>query len=234
MRVEVCGEIEALSDAHIVYYGTYYALRRDHARGVGMDDGRFRTFVVVVAVVVVAGVVVGVEDVDFFLDLAFGFCFRFGAASAATGSSSRRVVDFPSLLDFDDFGFFFPLDFFFPPPVVARWSCARFFQMYSKSAVDFLVFVVVVDSILGVAGAVVLPSSRSRSSAFTNDTYSSSSSIVPALSGVPNVPNTAPYVSGVHSLGARSTLAVVVSAASSSSPIAFPSSSLALTRNVVP
>ena len=220
MRVEVCGEIEALSDAHIVYYGTYYALRRDHARGVGMDDGRFRTFVVVVAVVVVAGVVVGVEDVDFSLDLAFGFCFRF--------------VDFPSLLDFDDFDFFFPLDFFFPPPVVARWSCARFFQMYSKSAVDFLVFVVVVDSILGVAGAVVLPSSRSRSSAFTNDTYSSSSSIVPALSGVPNVPNTAPYVSGVHSLGARSTLAVVVSAASSSSPIAFPSSSLALTRNVVP
>ena len=203
MRVEVCGEIEALSDAHIVYYGTYYALRRDHARGVGMDDGRFRTFVVVVAVVVVAGVVVGVEDVDFFLDLAFGFCFRFGAASAATGSSSRRVVDFPSLLDFDDFDFFFPLDFFFPPPVVARWSCARFFQMYSKSAVDFLVFVVVVDSILGVAGAVVLPSSRSRSSAFTNDTYYSSSSIVPALSGVPNVPNTAPYVSGVHSLGAR-------------------------------
>ena len=196
-----------------------------------MDDGRFRTFVVVVVVVVV----VGVEDVDFFLDLAFGFCFRFGAASAATGSSSRRVVDFPSLLDFDDFDFFFPLDFFFPPPVVARWSCARFFQMYSKSAVDFLVFVVVVvDSILGVAGAVVLPSSRSRSSAFTNDTYSSSSSIVPALSGVPNVPNTAPYVSGVHSLGARSTLAVVVSAASSSSPIAFPSSSLALTRNVVP
>jgi len=196
-----------------------------------MDDGRFRTFVVVVVVVVV----VGVEDVDFFLDLAFGFCFRFGAASAATGSSSRRVVDFPSLLDFDDFDFFFPLDFFFPPPVVARWSCARFFQMYSKSAVDFLVFVVVVvDSILGVAGAVVLPSSRSLSSAFTNDTYSSSSSIVPALSGVPNVPNTAPYVSGVHSLGARSTLAVVVSAASSSSPIAFLSSSLALTRNVVP
>ena len=196
-----------------------------------MDDGRFRTFVVVVVVVVV----VGVEDVDFFLDLAFGFCFRFGAASAATGSSSRRVVDFPSLLDFDDFDFFFPLDFFFPPPVVARWSCARFFQMYSKSAVDFLVFVVVVvDSILGVAGAVVLPSSRSLSSALTNDTYSSSSSIVPALSGVPNVPNTAPYVSGVHSLGARSTLAVVVSAASSSSPIAFPSSSLALTRNVVP
>ena len=199
-----------------------------------MDDGGFRTFVVVVVVGVVV-VVVGVEDVDFFLDLAFGFCFRFGAASAATGSSSRRVVDFPSLLDFDDFDFFFPLDFFFPPPVVARWSCARFFQMYSKSAVDFLVFVVVVvDSILGVAGAVVLPSSRSRSSAFTNDTYSSSSSIVPALSGVPNVPNTAPYVSGVHSLGARSTLAVVVSAASSSSPIAFPSSSLALTRNVVP
>ncbi len=232
MRVEVCGEMEALSDAHIVYYGTYYALRRDHARGVGMDDGRFRTFVVVVvAVVVVVVVVVGVEDVDFFLDLAFGFCFRFGAASAATGSSSRRVVDFPSLLDFDDFDFFFPLDFFFPPPVVARCSCARFFQMYSKSAVDFLV---VVDSILGVAGAVVLPSSRSRSSASTNDTYSSSSSIVPALSGVPNVPNVAPYVSGVHSLGARSTLAVVVSAASSSSPIAFPSSSLALTRNVVP
>ena len=196
-----------------------------------MDDGRFRTFVVVV-VVVVGVVVVGVEDVDFFLDLAFGFCFRFGAASAATGSSSRRVVDFPSLLDFDDFDFFFPLDFFFPPPVVARCSCARFFQMYSKSAVDFLV--VVVDSILGVAGAVVLPSSRSRSSASTNDTYSSSSSIVPALSGVPNVPNVAPYVSGVHSLGARSTLAVVVSAASSSSPIAFPSPSLALTRNVVP
>ena len=232
MRVEVCGETGALSDVHIVYYGTYYALRCDHARGVGMDDGRFRTFVVVV--VVVGVVVVGVEDVDFFLDLAFGFCFRFGAASAATGSSSRRVVDFPSLLDFDDFDFFFPLVFFFPPPVVARWSCARFFQMYSKSAVDFLVFVVVVDSILGVAGAVVLPSSRSRSSASTNDTYSSSSSIVPALSGVPNVPNVAPYVSGVHSLGARSTLAVVVSAASSSSPIAFPSPSLALTRNVVP
>ena len=231
MRVEVCRETGALSDVHIVDYGTYYALRCDHARGVGMDDGRFRTFVVVV-VVVVGVVVVGVEDVDFFLDLAFGFCFRFGVASAATGSSSRRVVDFPSLLDFDDFDFFFPLDFFFPPPVVARCSCARFFQMYSKSAVDFLV--VVVDSILGVAGAVVLPSSRSRSSAFTNDTYSSSSSIVPALSGVPNVPNTAPYVSGIHSLGARSTLAVVVSAASSSSPIAFLSSSLALTRNVVP
>ena len=233
MRVEERGETGALSDVHIVYYGTYYVLRCDHARGVGMDDGRFRTFVVVV--VVVGVVVVGVEDVDFFLDLVFGFCFRFGATSAATGSSSRRVVDFTSLFDFDDFDFFFPLDFFFPPPVVARCSCARFFQMYSKSAVDFLVFfVVVVDSILGVAGAVVLPSSRSRSSAFTNDTYSSSSSIVPALSGVPNVPNTAPYVSGVHSLGARSTLAVVVSAASSSSPIAFPSSSLALTRNVVP
>ena len=201
-----------------------------------MGGGRFRTFVVVEVVVVVVDVggVVVVEVVDFFLDLGFDFCLRFGASSAATTSS---FVAASSL--FVDFDFFFD-DFFFPPPpvapvvvvvvVVARCSCARFLQMYSKSAVDFLV---VVDSDLGVVVVVALrpPSSRSRSSASTNDRYASSSSIVPALSTVSTRPNVAAYVSGVHALGARSTLAVVVSAASS---VAFPSASLARTRNVVP
>ena len=130
--------------------------------------------------------------------LAFGFCFYVSTRSVGGDGfvveTSRRLS---LLLDFDDFDFFFPLDFFFPPPVVARALVLRAFlpnvfqerrrfprlrrrrrfhpgrRRHRKSS----------------------PSSRSRSSAFTNDTYSSSSSIVPALSGVPNVPNTAPYVS---------------------------------------
>ena len=197
-----------------------------------MSGGRFKT------VVVVGGVddAVAFVVVDFFLDLGFDFCLRFGASSAAT--PSFFAVDASSLfVDFADFFVPFDDDFFFPPPpvafvVVARCSCARFLQMYSKSAVDFLV---VVDSDLGAAAVVVAlrpPSSRSRSSASTNDRYDSSSSIVPALSTVSTPPNVAAYVSGVHALGARSTLAVVVSAASSS--VAFPSASLARTRNLVP
>ena len=77
----------------------YYALRRDHARGVGMDDGRFRTFVVVVAVVVVAGVVVGVEDVDFFWIWLSAFVF------VSARRRRRRVRRRDESSTFPPFGF---------------------------------------------------------------------------------------------------------------------------------